>query len=238
MDARRFDRLTRTLTDRLGRRRLLGAAFVIAGSRVMGEAAAATCRPRGAGCTRDSQCCPGAGCFGGRTTSGRNARRTCSTCTCTSDADCDDFFGKVCRCSCVFATPVAAAPSAAFAALASAEGLAALGFDNDLVPEIGAHFTLRAEPRGAYSGVIEGQIVALDPVAGIEVMLQLAEMPEPALVRLAFSEREDGSSEIELARLTGSREACVMAAGLLGDGWADRLLNQRLSAIVRERALA
>jgi hypothetical protein len=91
MDGRAFDQLTRSLRQRLYRRQALGGALagIVAVVGLAGEADARpsrTCRPLGAGCTRNSQCC-GNLCNTLRTAP-RNQRNRCA---CMPDCE-----GKVC----------------------------------------------------------------------------------------------------------------------------------------------
>jgi hypothetical protein len=209
-------------------------AAMVGGAALAADAGAATCRPKGSGCTAGTQCCTGYCSPGG--SSARTRRRTCQPCDCPNGTGCGQ--DKVCRdCTCVFEGNFGFSPSVTYQALTSPEGVAALGFEHDAVPVVGSTFTFRTDPRGRFSGVIEGKVLALEQDEAVELELRLVEMTEPAIVRLTLLTDENGAARIEMTRLTGSREACAMAAGLLGDDWANRLFNQRLTAYIRDTGM-
>jgi len=69
MDHQRFDQFARSLASGMGRRRLLGAlaaAMPAAGLGLRPEGAAAGCKKVGKKCDKNSDCCDGARCGGGK----------------------------------------------------------------------------------------------------------------------------------------------------------------------------
>jgi hypothetical protein len=100
MDGRAFDQLTRSLRQRLDRRQALGGALagMVAAVGLASDADAVsrrTCRPNGASCLRNSQCC-GTVCET-RRTAPRNQRNRCVCVPDCTDRVCgDDGCGGTC----------------------------------------------------------------------------------------------------------------------------------------------
>lgn len=225
MDGQRFDELTRALVSGTSRRRvvggLVGAAVGALGLRRSRGVAAQGCGDYLDACFNGGECCSGvcdipAGRRRGKCTCPEPCNGVCCgpDQSCSNDQCVDDFVAT--------GQPVAAA----WAAVTEAEALAAWTVPNDFAPVVGHRFTLRGAPRGAFDGMLHGEVVEVETQRRIVVDLWGGPLKQPSTVEVRFEATGDGS-RLRLIKLAGP-EPCTAAALTLGRGWQDRLLKGSL----------
>jgi len=235
MDGQRFDELTRALVSGTSRRRVLGgivgAALGAVGLRKTRGVDAQGCGEFNDACFNNGECCSGE-CFipQGR----RRGKCTCeelcvggTVCcpegqSCSNDECVDDFVAT--------GQPTAAV----WAAVTEAEALAAWSVPNDFAPVVGHRFTLRGKPRGAFDGMLHGEVIAVEAERRVVLNLWGGPLKEPSTVEVSVDAAGDGAV-LRLKKLAGP-QPCAAAALTLGRGWQNRLLKGTLPRYLDERS--
>lgn len=239
MDGRRFDQLTKVLAAAGSRRRMLGSltggatAFLatLLGRRGVSAQACpegqvnrrgigCVCRSTGRPPVNDTCCGVGtSGCFG-----------SC----CERDEVCVEIFQGSFGCSPELEI-VAAPMETVWTALTDPKAVASWAFAaDDLVPEVGRRFQLTLAPRGAFDGVIDGEVLAVDPMRSITFAWEGGPITERATFTLTLEPTADGTR----TRLRFSSEdrpaACRAAVTLLGRHWRKSLFNEALPRYLKD----
>ena len=102
---------------------------------------------------------------------------------------------------------------------------------NDFVPAVGHRFTLRADPSPGFDGIIECEVLALDPPRS----MTWAWRGGPIDTQVAFElEEVEGGTRLQLVHSGFEGPAPVFVSLILGSGWR-KLLGRKLRAeLLRE----
>ena len=235
MDGQRFDKLTKALVSGASRRRvlagLIGAAAGAVGLRKSRGVEAQGCGDFNDACFSGGDCCSGV--------CNIPAGRRRGKCTC------DDLCvgGTVCcgegqSCSndrCVDDSVATSQSTAAvWAAVTGAEALAAWSVPNDFAPVVGHRFSLRGKPRGAYDGILHGEVIEVEFERRVVLNLWGGPLRDPSTVELRLDADGDGS-RLRLKTLAGPKP-CEAAAITFGRAWQARLLKRALPRYLDERS--
>jgi uncharacterized protein YndB with AHSA1/START domain len=68
----------------------------------------------------------------------------------------------------------------------SAGHVVALAFDSDFAPEVGKRFSFRGEPRPHWNGIIEGEVLSVDPERALSYTWRADRPNQSALSTVVF----------------------------------------------------
>jgi uncharacterized protein YndB with AHSA1/START domain len=132
------------------------------------------------------------------------------------DGTCQDLIG--------FSQP----PDVVWRALTDSKALAAWAMDNDFKPVVGHRFQLRAAPRFGFDGVMEGEVVAVEPGRRLSFTWRGGSLTTPTTVTLTLEPEGEGT-RIRLTHSSPDNTPCLAARELLGRDWADAYFRRALS---------
>lgn len=122
-------------------------------------------------------------------------------------------------------------------ALTSAEALAQWLMPNDFAPVLGHRFTFQAAPMRGWNGIVECQVVALDPPQHIAYSWRGGSPPLDTLVSFTLTQLEKQTRlRLEHSGFAASGEAGLSARDLLGRGWRSKILRKSLPALLAQLA--
>ncbi|HET8524364.1 MAG TPA: SRPBCC domain-containing protein [Thermomicrobiales bacterium] len=166
-------------------------------------------------CTEGEFCNDGSGCPAG-----------CSNGTCVNICT---MTGKACiEGQCVTQTGFTQPPSVVWSALTDSKALSSWAMDNDFVPEVGHRFTLRSAPRAGFDGVMEGEVVAVEPGRQLSFTWRGGALETPTTVTLTL-EPDGSGTQLRLTHSSPDNSPCLAARQLLGRDWQEAYLRRSLS---------
>lgn len=118
-------------------------------------------------------------------------------------------------------------------ALTNNAALATWLMPSDFVPRLGHQFTFRTEPGDGWNGIIDCEVVALEPPTRLAYTWGNVQLDPPTLVTFILAEERDGTR----LRLVHSGFAASGPRGLtirdiLASGWDSHLLREKLPALL------
>lgn len=120
-------------------------------------------------------------------------------------------------------------------ALTSAEALAQWLMPNDFAPILGHHFTFQTAPRDGWNGIIECQVVALDPPHRVAFTWHGG--PLDTLVTFTLTAIEQQTRlRLEHSGFAATGDAGIRVRDILGRGWKSHILKKQLPALLMELA--
>lgn len=122
-------------------------------------------------------------------------------------------------------------------ALTSAEALAQWLMPNDFAPVPGHRFTFQTAPRGHWNGVIECQVLALDPPERVAYSWRGGAPAFDTLVTFTLTALEEQTQlRLEHSGFTAAGEVGLNVRDLLGRGWRSHILQKQLPALLARLA--
>ena len=240
MDGQRFDRITRAMARGVSRRGavkgVLGGALAAALGRVAtSDAEANHGRPNGSTCISGEHCASG-NCDPKTRRCATAAPVVCGFPTAPCGANCCDIFTQTCSngvcVPIIKGGAIAAAPSQVWRALTDPSALNTWLMTTDAEATVGHRFQLRTAPRGAFDGIMHGEVVAVVPEKSVTFTWKVAEMSDPATVTITLDPTDDGRSTMLTLSHTGGKHrgqpACTMAAAVLGRQWNQSFFQEAL----------
>jgi uncharacterized protein YndB with AHSA1/START domain len=131
------------------------------------------------------------------------------------DGACQDLIG--------FSQP----PDVVWQALTDRKALAAWAMDNDFKPVVGHRFQLRAAPRAGFDGVMEGEVVAVEPGRRLSFTWRGGSLTTSTTVTLTL-EPEGAGTRLRLNHSSPDNTPCLAARELLGRDWTDAYFRRAL----------
>lgn len=122
-------------------------------------------------------------------------------------------------------------------ALTSAEALAQWLMPNDFAPIIGHRFTFQTTPRDGWNGVIECEVVALDPPHRVTFTWRGGSPFLDTLVTFTLTEVEEQTRlRLEHSGFATTGEAGIRVRNILDRGWRSHILLKQLPATLAQLA--
>jgi uncharacterized protein YndB with AHSA1/START domain len=100
--------------------------------------------------------------------------------------------------------------------------------DNDFEPVVGHRFQLRTAPRAGFDGVMEGEVVAVEPGRQLSFTWHGGSLETPTTVTLTLEPDGEGT-RLHLTHSSPDNSPCLAARQLLGRDWQDAYLRRALS---------
>ncbi|HEX7736893.1 MAG TPA: SRPBCC domain-containing protein [Ktedonobacteraceae bacterium] len=122
-------------------------------------------------------------------------------------------------------------------ALTSAEALAQWLMPNDFAPKLGHRFTMQSAPRDGWNGVIECQVVALEPPHRVAYTWRGGGESSRIDTLVTFTlatEDQQTRLRLEHAGFASTGEAGLLVRDLLSRGWKSHVLQQKLPALLAQ----
>lgn len=121
-------------------------------------------------------------------------------------------------------------------ALTDSDALAAWLMPNDFAPRVGHRFTFRTEPGQAWSGIVQCEVITLEPPQRLAFTWQGGTLPT-TLVTFSLTP-DEGRTLLRLEHsgfAAGGRPALTVR-DILASGWGSKILQQRLPALLDSMA--
>lgn len=122
-------------------------------------------------------------------------------------------------------------------ALTSAEALAQWLMPNDFAPELGHRFTMQSAPRDGWNGVVECQVVTLDPPRRVAYTWRgggEASRIDTLVTFTLSAEKEQTRLRLEHSGFAATGEAGLSVRDLLSRGWKSHILEHKLPALLAQ----
>ena len=122
-------------------------------------------------------------------------------------------------------------------ALTSSEALAQWLMPNDFEPALGHRFTFRTAPRMGWDGVIECQVVTLDPPTHVAYTWRGGSPAFTTLVSFTLTALEEQTQlRLEHSGFAAAGEMGLTVRDILGRGWRSHILQKDLPAMLAQLA--
>ncbi len=122
-------------------------------------------------------------------------------------------------------------------ALTDADALATWLMPSDFAPRLGHRFTFRTEPGDGWNGIIDCEVVALEPPTRLAFTWGNVQLDPPTLVAFTLAEAGDGT---RLRFVHSGFAACgprgLTIRDILASGWDSHLLREKLPALLESLA--
>lgn len=120
-------------------------------------------------------------------------------------------------------------------ALTSAQALEEWLMPNDFVARVGHHFTMRSSPRDGWNGIIECEVVTLEPPHRVAYTWRGGGEHSriDTLVTFTLSaEQEQTRLRLEHSGFAATGEVGLTVRDLLSHGWKSHVLQHKLSTLL------
>jgi uncharacterized protein YndB with AHSA1/START domain len=118
-------------------------------------------------------------------------------------------------------------------ALVNPESLAVWLMPNDFVPQVGHRFTLRPSAQQGWSGVIDCQVMEIDPLKRISYTWANTPSQLESLVTFSLEAAQSGTNlRLEHSGFESAGKAGMSIRDMLGKGWNSRVLREKLAAFL------
>ncbi len=122
-------------------------------------------------------------------------------------------------------------------ALTTSEALAQWLMPNDFAPVLGHRFTMRTAPRDGWNGVIECEVVALEPPHHLAFTWRGGIPMLDTLVTFTLTQvSQQTRLPLEHSGFAATGEAGMSVRDRLGSGWRSSVLHKRLPAVLAQLA--
>lgn len=122
-------------------------------------------------------------------------------------------------------------------ALVDSESLAVWLMPNDFAPQVGHHFTFKPDVQQGWSGVIECEVVAVEPEQRISYTWNNTPSHLQTLVTFSLQPAEGGTNlRLEHTGFASAGQAGFTIRDMLGKGWNSRVLREKLPALLNSQS--
>jgi uncharacterized protein YndB with AHSA1/START domain len=121
-------------------------------------------------------------------------------------------------------------------ALTSSEALAEWLMPNDFAPRLGHHFTFQTAPRHGWNGLVQCQVVALEPPQRVAYTWR-ADTTLDTLVTFTLTPIEHHTQlRLEHTGFAATGATGLQVRDLLNQGWRSHILRKQLPALLARLA--
>ena len=121
-------------------------------------------------------------------------------------------------------------------ALTSSEALAEWLMPNDFAPRLGHRFTFQTAPRDGWNGVVECQVVALEPPERVAFTWRGGSILDTLVTFTLTPVEKQTQLRLEHSGFAATGEAGLKVRDLLNRGWRSHVLQKRLPALLARLA--